>query len=108
MAVAIMVSFLVFTPISAALVAVAFLGVLGGLMSKYSNINMKKNLLLVMIFCLGSLVSYSQNQWDGDDAIGNFGNCNNWYSNSCPSTWNSSTDLLFQYRYVLRKCYYCK
>ena len=38
--------------------------------------------------------------WDGDNAVGNFSYCNNWYSDSCPSfPWNSSYgNLVFNYR----------
>lgn len=57
---------------------------------------MKKGLLFFS-FIIFSLSVYSQNNWDGDDSLGNFSWCNNWYSNSCPSTWNSSTDLIFNY-----------
>jgi len=58
---------------------------------------MKRFLLLLtsVVFCI---TSFSQNQWDGDNAVGNLTYCNNWYSDACPSTWNSSTDLLFNYR----------
>jgi hypothetical protein len=61
-----------------------------------------KNYILVSLLFLFGLNSYSQNNWDGDNAAGNFSYCNNWYGSidggSCPLTWNRTTDLLFQYR----------
>ncbi|MFN8274314.1 MAG: T9SS type A sorting domain-containing protein [Flavobacteriaceae bacterium] len=38
----------------------------------------------------------AQNNWDGDNALGEFILCNNWFGNSCPTTWNSTTDLNIQ------------
>lgn len=38
----------------------------------------------------------AQNNWDGDDALGEFGLCTNWFGNVCPGTWNSTTDLNIQ------------
>ncbi len=58
---------------------------------------LKKN-ILVSILLLFALNSYSQNQWNGSNAVGNFSYCDNWYSSSCPGGWNGTTDLLFQYR----------
>jgi len=56
-----------------------------------------KKLFVVLALFFGLLNSYSQNNWDGDNPLGNFTYCSNWYGNTCPS-WNSSTDLIFNYR----------
>ncbi len=39
---------------------------------------------------------HAQNNWDGDNPIGRFTNCNNWFADACPVTWNSTTDLNIQ------------
>jgi hypothetical protein len=59
---------------------------------------MRKIYVILFLFSLLSFNGYSQNQWDGDAPFGNFSDCNNWYGNSCPSGWNSSTDLLFNFK----------
>lgn len=51
-------------------------------------------LFLLLVF---PFVTFAQNNWDGDNGTGVLSNCTNWYSNSCPGTWNSSTDLNFSY-----------
>ena len=58
---------------------------------------MRIKLLIVFTFLAVTFSVNAQNEWDADNAVGNFSNCNNWYS-TCPSTWNGTTDLLFQYR----------
>jgi autotransporter-associated beta strand protein len=58
-------------------------------MIKY--INCKLFVLLLLVF--GSLQLNAQNNWDGDNALGEFGLCNNWFGDVCPVTWNSTTDL---------------
>ena len=47
---------------------------------------------------LGALVlpARADQDWDGDDPIGNFGNNNNWYGNSQPG-WSSTGNLTFHY-----------
>ena len=59
---------------------------------------MKLTLLIVFVLCILTYSAKSQNNWDAEESVGNFSNCSNWYSNSCPSNWNGATDLLFQYR----------
>ena len=54
--------------------------------------------LIMILWLLASGNVTAQNQWDGDNSVGNFSYCNNWFSNTCPSTWNSDTDLKFEYR----------
>ena len=61
-------------------------------------------LIVLFIFVFGSFQMQAQNNWDGDNALGNFGGllfptyCNNWYFDTCPVTWNSTTDLLFNFK----------
>ncbi len=40
----------------------------------------------------------AQNNWDGDNAIGEFILCDNWFGNTCPTTWNATTDLNIQFK----------
>jgi hypothetical protein len=51
--------------------------------------------LLLAFWVLGSQQSCAQNQWDGDNPLGNLSYCSNWYFDVCPG-WNSSTDLIFE------------
>lgn len=46
----------------------------------------------------GSTDVSAQNNWDGDNPLGNFTWCSNWFGDTCPTAWNNTTDLLFQYR----------
>ncbi len=39
----------------------------------------------------------AQNNWDGDHAVGNFSAPENWYGNTLPTNWNSTTDLNFNF-----------
>ena len=48
-----------------------------------------------MLFC-GLSQMQAQNNWDGDNTYGNFTYCNNWFTDLCPTTWNSTTDLNIQ------------
>jgi hypothetical protein len=63
------------------------------------NINCKLIFSLLLVF--SSFQLNAQNNWDGDNPLGNFGGllfptyCNNWSTNNCPATWNSTTDLFF-------------
>ncbi|MBS7786513.1 T9SS type A sorting domain-containing protein [Flavobacterium sp. CYK-55] len=50
--------------------------------------------LLPLIFLCQML--NAQNNWDGDNAIGEFTLCDNWFGNSCPAVWNATTDLNIQ------------
>ncbi len=61
-------------------------------MKKYINCKLIVSLLLVF----GSFQLQAQNNWDGDNAIGRFTFCDNWFANACPGTWNSTTDLNIQ------------
>ncbi len=61
-------------------------------MIKY--INCKLIVLASLVF--GSIQMQAQNNWDGDNPIGRFTNCNNWFADACPVTWNSTTDLNIQ------------
>ncbi len=58
---------------------------------------MKKIILLLtfLAFFIGKI--YSQANYDGDNAYGNFTYCDNWYSNNCVSS-SSSDDLIFNYK----------
>lgn len=56
-----------------------------------------KKFLLSLGLGIITIFSWGQNNWDGDNPVGNFSYCDNWYSNTCPSSWNSSTDLNFNY-----------
>ena len=58
-------------------------------MIKYINCKLIVSLLLVF----GSFQMQAQNEWDGDNPLGNFSFCNNWNPDACPLTWNSTTDL---------------
>lgn len=51
-------------------------------------------LLFGLLLCFSSL--HAQNNWDGDNALGEFILCNNWFGNTCPTVWNSTTDLNIQ------------
>jgi len=57
-----------------------------------------KLLLITIALSTASFFASAQNEWDADNPTGNFSFCNNWYSDICPSTWNGTTDLLFQFR----------
>ena len=61
-------------------------------MIKYINCK----LIVLFIFVFGSFQVQSQNIWDGDNAIGRFTFCDNWNPNTCPTTWNATTDLNIQ------------
>ena len=63
-------------------------------MIKY--INCKLIVLLLLVF--GSIQMQAQNDWDGDNAIGRFTFCDNWFANACPVTWNSTTNLTIQFK----------
>ena len=55
-------------------------------------------LIVLFIFVFGSYQLQGQNNWDGDEALGEFILCNNWFANACPVTWNSTTDLNIQFK----------
>ena len=57
-------------------------------------INYKLIVLFILVF--SSYQLQAQNEWDGDNAIGRFTFCDNWFANTCPATWNSTTDLIIQ------------
>jgi hypothetical protein len=57
-------------------------------------INYKLIVLFILVF--GSCQLQAQNNWDGDNPLGNFSLCNNWFADVCPVTWNSATDLNIQ------------
>ncbi len=59
-------------------------------------LSITKKLFLLFVFIAGLQLSYSQNNWDGDNPLGNFTLCNNWFTDTCPATWNSATDLNIQ------------
>lgn len=61
-------------------------------MTKYINYKLIVSLLLVF----GSFQMQAQNEWDGDNAIGRFTFCDNWFANTCPGVWNATTDLIIQ------------
>lgn len=61
-------------------------------MTKY--LNCKLIVLVMLLFSLQKM--QAQNNWDGDNALGEFGLCNNWFGNVCPATWNATTDLNIQ------------
>jgi hypothetical protein len=61
-------------------------------MTKY--LNCKLIVLIVLFFSLQK--TQAQNNWDGDNPIGRFTNCNNWFADTCPAVWNSTTDLSIQ------------
>ncbi|WP_309640133.1 hypothetical protein [Flavobacterium sp.] len=69
-------------------------------MIKYLNCK----LIVIIVFLLSLQNTQAQNNWDGDNAIGNFGGmlfptyCDNWFGNLCPATWNSTTDLNIQFK----------
>jgi len=65
------------------------------------NVRLTLTLGILILNLSISKFSFSQNQWNGKNAVGNFSYCDNWYNGTCPNIttgWNSSTDLLFQYR----------
>ncbi|MBL0012978.1 MAG: autotransporter-associated beta strand repeat-containing protein [Flavobacterium sp.] len=53
-------------------------------------------LIVGIILVLGSFQMQAQNNWDGDNPLGEFQLCNNWFADACPVTWNSTTDLNIQ------------
>ncbi|NHM06535.1 T9SS type A sorting domain-containing protein [Flavobacterium sp. CYK-4] len=63
---------------------------------------MGKYLYFKLVFGFVLLFSASQvqaqNNWDGDNALGEFILCNNWFGDVCPVTWNATTDLNIQLR----------
>lgn len=61
-------------------------------MTKYLNCK----LIILLVVVLGLQNIQAQNNWDGDNAIGEFGLCNNWFGDACPATWSSTTDLNIQ------------
>ncbi|MBK8600715.1 MAG: hypothetical protein IPN80_09365, partial [Flavobacterium sp.] len=61
-------------------------------MIKY--INCKLIVWAALVFA--SIQMQAQNNWDGDNPLGNFSFCNNWFADACPPTWNSTTDLNIQ------------
>ncbi len=63
-------------------------------MIKY--INYKLIFFLLLVF--SSFQLNAQNNWDGDNPLGNFSFCNNWFGDACPGTWNSATDLNIQFK----------
>ena len=54
-------------------------------------INCKLIVRIILVF--GSFQMHAQNDWDGDNPVGEFIFCNNWFGDVCPVTWNSTTDL---------------
>ncbi len=54
-------------------------------------------LLTLFVLILLPQHSYSQNQWDGDNGVGNFDYNNNWFGDIVPVSWNGYTDLIFAY-----------
>ena len=54
--------------------------------------------LVLLLSCFLQVSTVAQNSWDGDNAVGNFDYNNNWFGDSYPATWNSSTNLEFAYR----------
>ena len=63
---------------------------------------MKKYLLLIFSVVCFTQTGFSQTiNWDGDNPIGNFSYCDNWYGNSCPTGFggfNYSNELQFNFR----------
>ena len=53
--------------------------------------------LILLFFLVSGNCIVAQNNWDGDNSVGNFTYNNNWYSDVVPGTWNGTTDLIFNY-----------
>ena len=53
--------------------------------------------LILLFFLVSGNCIVAQNNWDGDNAVGNFTFNNNWYSDVVPGTWNGTTDLIFNF-----------
>ncbi len=58
---------------------------------------MKNHIYCKLIACIilvfGAFQTQAQNNWDGDNPVGEFQLCNNWFADACPVTWNAFTDL---------------
>ncbi|MFT3794605.1 autotransporter-associated beta strand repeat-containing protein [Flavobacterium sp.] len=55
--------------------------------------------ICALAFLLGGAIeTTAQNNWDGDNPLGNFTWCSNWFADTCPATWNNTTDLNFNFR----------
>lgn len=59
---------------------------------------MKNKLVYIVVLYFALLNTQAQNNWDGDNPLGNFSFCNNWFADACPPTWNSTTDLNIQFK----------
>lgn len=66
----------------------------------YNSLTIETMKWKIFIICFFSIITHlnAQNNWDGDSGVGNFTHCNNWYADNCPLVWNSSTDLIFNFR----------
>ncbi|MFN8243856.1 MAG: hypothetical protein U0X40_07345, partial [Ferruginibacter sp.] len=61
-----------------------------------------KRMLMTLLVLLAASAAYPQTiNWDADNAVGNFSYCDNWYGNSCPTSYggfNYGNILQFNYR----------